>query len=66
MALPVKPGDDTLGSDFHIPTSRHRLLPKGAEGTFVYGLLFLAAFPIIEAVEHLQTDGILPILSRVV
>jgi hypothetical protein len=65
MALPVRPGDDTLGSAFHIPTSRHRLLPKGAEGHLRLRL-FLAAFPIIEAVEHLQTDGVLPILSRVV
>ncbi|MEX2166820.1 MAG: isoprenylcysteine carboxylmethyltransferase family protein [Methyloceanibacter sp.] len=39
--------------------------PKALRRTFVDGLLFLAAFPAIEAIEHLQTDGTLPILMRV-
>jgi protein-S-isoprenylcysteine O-methyltransferase Ste14 len=40
--------------------------PKALRRTFIDGLLFLAAFPLIEAVEHLQTDGVLPILARIV
>ncbi len=40
--------------------------PKALRRTFVDGLLFLAAFPLIEAVEHLQADGVLPILARIV
>ena len=40
--------------------------PKALRRTFVDGLLFLAAFPIIEGVEHLQADGVLPILARIV
>jgi protein-S-isoprenylcysteine O-methyltransferase Ste14 len=40
--------------------------PKALRRTFVDGLLFLAAFPIIEAIEHLQADGFLPVLARIV
>lgn len=39
--------------------------PKALKRTFIDGLLFLAAFPAIEAVEHLQANGVLPILARV-
>ncbi len=39
--------------------------PKALKRTFTDGLLFLAAFPAIEAVEHLQASGVLPILARV-
>jgi protein-S-isoprenylcysteine O-methyltransferase Ste14 len=39
--------------------------PKALRQTFVDGLLFLAAFPLIEAVEHLQADGFLPTLAHI-
>lgn len=39
--------------------------PRALRRTFTDGLLFLAAFPVIEAVEHLQESGALPILARV-
>jgi protein-S-isoprenylcysteine O-methyltransferase Ste14 len=38
---------------------------KALRRTFVDSLLFLAAFPAIEAVEHLQANGVLPILTRI-
>jgi len=37
--------------------------PKALQRTFLDGLLFLAAFPMIEAIEHLQEKGFLPILA---
>ena len=39
--------------------------PKALRRTFIDSLLFLAAFPIIEGIEHLQADGVLPILARI-
>jgi protein-S-isoprenylcysteine O-methyltransferase Ste14 len=39
--------------------------PKALRRTFVDGLLFLAVFPVMEAIEHLQADGVLPIMLRV-
>jgi protein-S-isoprenylcysteine O-methyltransferase Ste14 len=46
-------------------TSEVEFAPKALKRTFVDGLIFLAVFPAIEAIEHLQADGILPILLRV-
>ena len=40
--------------------------PKALRRTFADSLLFLAAFPAIEAIEHLQADGTLPILMRLI
>jgi protein-S-isoprenylcysteine O-methyltransferase Ste14 len=39
--------------------------PRALTRTFLDGLFFLAAFPAIEAVEHLQAGGILPVLLRI-
>jgi protein-S-isoprenylcysteine O-methyltransferase Ste14 len=39
--------------------------PQALKRTFMDGLVFLLAFPAIEAVEHLQGDGIIPILMRI-
>jgi protein-S-isoprenylcysteine O-methyltransferase Ste14 len=39
--------------------------PKALKRTFIDGLLFLAVFPAIEAIEHLQTDGVLPVLAHI-
>jgi protein-S-isoprenylcysteine O-methyltransferase Ste14 len=39
--------------------------PRALKSTFIDSLLFLAAFPLIEAAEHLQADGLLPILARI-
>jgi protein-S-isoprenylcysteine O-methyltransferase Ste14 len=38
--------------------------PVALRRTFLDGLFFLAAFPLIEAIEHLQAEGFLPILMR--
>jgi protein-S-isoprenylcysteine O-methyltransferase Ste14 len=38
--------------------------PKALKRTLLDGLLFLAAFPIIETIEYLQVGGYLPILMR--
>jgi protein-S-isoprenylcysteine O-methyltransferase Ste14 len=40
--------------------------PKALRRTFADSLLFLAAFPAIEAIEHLQAQGTLPILLRLI
>jgi protein-S-isoprenylcysteine O-methyltransferase Ste14 len=40
--------------------------PKALRRTFADSLLFLAAFPAIEAIEHLQEHGVLPILMRLI
>lgn len=39
--------------------------PTALRRTFLDGLFFLAAFPIIEAIERLQIDGVLPILVKI-
>ena len=39
--------------------------PGALRRTFLDGLFFLAAFPAIEAIEHLQATGYLPILASV-
>ena len=39
--------------------------PKALKRTLLNGLLFLAAFPLIETVEYLQAAGYLPILMRI-
>lgn len=39
--------------------------PSALRRTFLDGLFFLAVFPIIEAIERLQVEGILPVLVRV-
>jgi protein-S-isoprenylcysteine O-methyltransferase Ste14 len=38
--------------------------PGALKRTFLDGLIFLMAFPIIEGIEYLQTEGFLPILYR--
>src|SRR5690606_15936156 len=38
--------------------------PAALKRTFLDGVLFLMAFPLIEAIEHLQVEGYLPILIR--
>lgn len=40
--------------------------PRALGRTFCDGLFFLAAFPAIEAIEHLQIDGILPVLMEII
>jgi protein-S-isoprenylcysteine O-methyltransferase Ste14 len=39
--------------------------PRALRKTVLDGALFLAAFPIIETIEYLQVNGLLPILLRV-
>jgi hypothetical protein len=39
--------------------------PQALKRTLTDGVLLLLTFPAIEAIEHLQTDGTLPILMRV-
>lgn len=39
--------------------------PVALRRTFLDGLFFLAVFPIIEVIEHLQIGGFLPILARI-
>ena len=39
--------------------------PDALRRTFADGLLFLAAFPAVEAIEHLHESGVLPTLTRV-
>ena len=39
--------------------------PATLRRTFLDGLVFLAAFPAIEAIEHLQADGFLPVLVKI-
>jgi protein-S-isoprenylcysteine O-methyltransferase Ste14 len=39
--------------------------PHALKRTFADGLVFLAVFPAIEAVEHLHETGVLPTLARV-
>lgn len=36
--------------------------PRALKQTFLDGLLFLTAFPLLEAIEYLQFDGYLPVL----
>lgn len=38
--------------------------PRALRRTFLDGVLFLMAFPLIELIEHLQVEGYLPILVR--
>lgn len=42
-----------------------RFSPKTLRRTLLDGLLFLAAFPIIETVEYLQVAGYLPVLVKI-
>lgn len=39
--------------------------PKALRRTFLDGLVFLAAFPAIEAIEHLQASGYLPVVASI-
>ncbi len=40
--------------------------PKALKRTLLDGMLFLAAFPIIETIEYIQAEGYLPILMRLI
>lgn len=40
--------------------------PKALRRTFYDGLFFLASFPLIEGIEKLQIDGLLPVLMKLV
>jgi len=39
--------------------------PKALKRTFLDGMLFVLVFPAIEVIEHLQSNGLMPILMRV-
>ncbi|HTV67470.1 MAG TPA: isoprenylcysteine carboxylmethyltransferase family protein [Rhizobiaceae bacterium] len=39
--------------------------PRALRRTFLDGLVFLAAFPAIEAIEHLQAAGYLPVIASI-
>jgi len=40
--------------------------PKALRRTFYDGLFFLATFPLIEGIENLQIDGLLPVLMKLI
>jgi protein-S-isoprenylcysteine O-methyltransferase Ste14 len=39
--------------------------PKALKRTFLDGMLFVLVFPVIEMIEHLHSNGLIPILMRV-
>lgn len=46
-------------------TSEVAFSPKALKRTVIDGLFFLATFPLIEVIEHLQVEGTLPVLVRI-
>lgn len=45
-------------------TNEMAFSPKALRRTFLDGLLFLAIFPVMETIEYLQANNILPVLFR--